>query len=256
LITPKEVAPIRHAEKVALVTGSASGIGAATCARLLDEGATVVGCDISTQAPAWSQDGGTFVGGLDVTNQADVDEVVGSTATLGAGRIDVLCNVAGIADRYLAAHEVDDETWQRVMAVNVDGPMRMSRAVLALMLEQKSGAIVNVASAAGMRGGTAGAAYTASKHAVIGLTRSIAWTYAYEGIRCNAVLPGGTHTPIVDSLEPPDSWVYRRYRAVLRQGVRMAQPDELAATISWLASSEASNVNGAMVASDGGWSAG
>ena len=105
------------------------------------------------------------------------------------GRIDVLANVAGIGDFFLPAHEVDDETWARVLAVNVTGPMLLGRRVLPLMMARKSGSIVNVSSAGGLRGGAAGCAYTTSKHALIGYTRSVAWTYRAGGHPLQRGLP-------------------------------------------------------------------
>jgi NAD(P)-dependent dehydrogenase (short-subunit alcohol dehydrogenase family) len=171
------------------------------------------------------------------------------------GRIDVLANVAGIMDWFLPAHEVDDDTWDRVMAVNVRGPMTLCRKVLPGMMERKSGAIVNVGSAASQGGGSAGVAYTASKHALLGLTRSIAWTYRAEGIRCNIICPGGVATNIISTATPRSQWGLERVSAFHALGVRTADPDEVAALISWLASDEASNVNGAVVTVDAGWTA-
>lgn len=170
--------------------------------------------------------------------------------------MDILANVAGIMDWFLPAHEVDDATWAHVMDVNVTGLMRLSRRVLPQMMQQRSGAIANVASVGGFRGGAAGVAYTTSKHAVIGLTRSTAWTYQTEGIRCNAVCPGGVVTNIGTTAVPRSEWGMRRLQKIHALGERMAEPDEIATLLSWLCSSEASNVNGAIVAADGGWTAG
>jgi NAD(P)-dependent dehydrogenase (short-subunit alcohol dehydrogenase family) len=141
------------------------------------------------------------------------------------------------------------------MAVNVDGPMRLSRAALARFLAHGSGCIVNVCSQASIRGGTAGFAYTTSKHALLGQTRSIAWMYAGESIRCNAVLPGGVDTNIASTLTNPSSWALERIGPIIGM-TKVAPPDQIAAVISWLASDEAANVNGAAVTSDGGWAVG
>lgn len=135
-------------------------------------------------------------------------------------------------DWFLPADEIDDETWDRVMAVDATGPFKLCRAVLPSMRQRGSGAIVNAGSAASVRGGTAGVAYTMSKHAVLGLTRSIAWVYATLGIRCNVVLPGGVETNIGTT-------------AV-----------EIASLVSWLGSDEASNINSAVIDDDGGWRSG
>lgn len=245
----------RHDARVCLVTGAASGIGRATALRLAAEGAIVVGCDIRPLSSDGERARLFDFLHVDVTDQRSVDSMV-ATVLGRHGRVDVLANVAGVMDGYLTVHEIDDATWKQVMGVNIDGPFRLARAVLPSMLESKSGAIVNVASIAALRAGTSGAAYTVSKHALLGLTRAIAWTYAYEGIRCNAVLPGGTETPIVETLEPRSALGERRSKQVLRLGIRMADPGEIASAVSWLASPEASFINGAAVTADGGWNAG
>jgi len=124
------------------------------------------------------------------------------------------------------------------------------------MMERKSGCIVNVASIGGFKGGAAGVAYTASKHAIIGYTRNVAWTYQAEGIRCNAVCPGSVETNIGVTAAPRAEWDLARLTKIHATAGRTAKPDEVAALISWLASAEASNVNGAIITADNGWSAG
>lgn len=248
----------RHTGKVALITGAGSGIGRATAVRLAQEGAQVVGCDlneaglVATLEAIKSAGKNALMLAGDITKQADVDRVVDET--LGAhGQIDILGNVAGIMDWFLPAHEVDDETWNRVMAVNVTGPMILSRKVLPAMMARSSGAIVNIASVGGLGGGAAGAAYTTSKHAIIGLTRSISWTYGTEGIRCNAICPGGVDTNIGTTARPRSQWGMDKLAPWQKLGRASVAPDEIAALLSWLASDEAKNVNGAVVTSDGGW---
>jgi NAD(P)-dependent dehydrogenase (short-subunit alcohol dehydrogenase family) len=128
----------------------------------------------------------------DVATGDGVAAVVASTS----GRVDALANVAGIMDAFLPPAEIDDQTWERVFAVNVTSMMRLTRAVLPIMLEAGGGAIVNVSSEASLRCSAAGVAYTASKHAVNGLTKSTAFFYQSRGIRANAVVPGGVLTNI------------------------------------------------------------
>jgi NAD(P)-dependent dehydrogenase (short-subunit alcohol dehydrogenase family) len=251
----------RHEGHVAIVTGAGSGIGQATALRLAREGAAVIGCDINqagldqTLEQITDENGQAEVLLVDVTAQQDVDRLVESVLSRH-GRVDLLANIAGIMDWFLPAHEVDDETWSRVMDVNVTALMRLSRRVLPAMMERHAGSIVNIASVGGLGGGAAGIAYTTSKHAVIGLTRSIAWTYQTEGIRCNAVCPGGVATNIGTTAVPRSQWGYERLQKVHALGERMAASDEIATLVSWLACDEASNVNGAIITADGGWTAG
>jgi NAD(P)-dependent dehydrogenase (short-subunit alcohol dehydrogenase family) len=251
----------RHSGRIAIVTGAGNGIGRATALRLAHEGAAVTGCDISDEA--LRQSGEVFAAAgvevalqkTDITAQDEVDALVAGVLA-SHGRVDILANVAGIMDWFLPAHEIDDETWRRVMGVNVDAIMRLCRAVLPGMMERKAGAIVNISSFGGLHGGAAGFSYTASKHAVVGMTRSIAWTYREEGIRCNAICPGSVETNIGTTAIPRSMWGFERLAKVHAAAAAPAQPDRIAALLSWLASDEASNVNGAIVADDGGWAAG
>lgn len=251
----------RHATKVAIVTGAGSGIGLATLVRLAREGATVVASDIDPgrlENPLGIvRAAGAEATGIlaDIGLQADVDRLVDETLRRH-GRVDILVNNAGINDNFLPAHAVDDATWDRVMTVNVRGPLLLCRRVLPGMVERHAGAIINVASVGGLKGGTSGVAYTASKHALVGMSRSIAWYYASDGIRCNAVCPGGVQTNIGATSVPRDPVHLERLGPIHAAGRRMAEPDEVATLISWLASDEASNVNGAVIPVDGGWSAG
>jgi NAD(P)-dependent dehydrogenase (short-subunit alcohol dehydrogenase family) len=148
-----------------------------------------------------------------------------------------------------------DDVWDRVLAVNLTAPMRLSRAVLPGMVEAGRGSIVTVASEASLRAGASGTAYTASKHGVLGLVRSTAFFYGPKGIRANAVLPGPVETGIGASSAPQVQWAMERAMAALAAMPATAQPDEIAAAVSWLASDEASNINGAVLTADGGWSA-
>ncbi|MDQ7907794.1 SDR family oxidoreductase [Phytohabitans sp. ZYX-F-186] len=248
----------RYEGRVALVTGAASGIGRAVALRLAAEGAWVLGCDVDADALAETgkliadAGGQSTMAVADVSAQADVDRIVG---LLPDGRIDLLANVAGIMDFFLPVTEVDDATWERVMAVNVTGPMRLSRAVLPLMRAAGGGAIVNVSSIGGLTGAVAGTAYVTSKHALVGMTRSIAALYGADGIRANAVCPGGVATNIGRSAVPKVAWAYERLEKAFARTTRTAQPDEIATLVCWLGSDEAVNVNGAVVASDGGFTA-
>ena len=250
----ERIVPGRFAGRTMIVTGAGAGIGRAVALRAAHEGARVVATDVSEERLRDLRDSHADLGLAivvgDVGEEADVARIVAAAE----GRADALVNNAGIMDRFAPVHEVDDATWTRVMRVNVDGVMRMSRAVVPLMLAARSGAIVNVSSEAGLRGSAAGVAYTASKHAVIGITRASAVIYGPQGIRVNAVAPGATRTSIVAEWGSP--MAQGRLGPLMQANVGgVAEPEELAAVITWLASDDASNVNGAILPSDGGWSA-
>jgi NAD(P)-dependent dehydrogenase (short-subunit alcohol dehydrogenase family) len=218
--------------RTAIVTGAGSGIGRASALRFAREGARVIAADVSAER----------LDGL-VAEEPDLDlvPVVGDVTTEDM-------------DGFLPAAEVDDRTWDLVFAVNVTAVMRLTRAVLPLMVEAGKGAIVNIASEAALRGSAAGLAYTASKHAVAGMTKNTAVLYAGQGIRVNAVAPGATNTAIE---APMRSELTGRVLGPIMQTIVPApvEADEMANSVIWLASDQASNVNGVILASDGGWSA-
>lgn len=236
------------------MTGAGSGIGRATTLRLAREGARVVAADISearlkelvTENP--SADLIPVV--ADIATKDGVREIV----TAAGGRVDALANVAGIMDDFLPPAEMDDKTWDRVFAVNATAPMRLTRAVLPLMLAAGQGAIVNVSSEASLRASCSGVAYAASKQAVNALTTSTAFFYRGQGIRANAVVLG----PVATNIEA--SFRSQHAAAVLGPLMRVMVPtpataEQLAATITYLLSDDASNVNGVLLPCDGGWSA-
>lgn len=246
--------PGRFAGRVAVVTGAGSGIGRATAVRLAREGARVVAVELVAQRldalVAENGDLDLVAVAADVTTTEGVDAVVAAAGP----RVDALANVAGIMDGFLPPAEIDDATWDRVMAVNLTAPMRLSRAVLPGMIEAGGGAIVNVTSEAALRGSAAGAAYTASKHGLVGLTKNTAIMHRAQGVRCNAVAPG----PVLTGIEAP--MLSQQAAGVVGPILQVVltapvQPEEIAASICWLLSDESANVNGVVMASDGGWSA-
>lgn len=244
----------RFAGKTTVVTGAGSGIGRATAVRLAGEGARVIATDVLAErlddlkAALPAADVTTVAG--DIADARTIQGVVEACE----GRVDGLANVAGIMDGFLPVAELDDATWERVIRVNVTAPMLMMRAALPLMLAGGSGAIVNVASEAALRGSAAGAAYTASKHAVVGLTKNTAFIYGPQGIRANAVAPGAVATNIEASIRS-ELAAGRAFPVMQAIGAPVAEAERLAAAITWLLSDDSLNVNGAILPSDGGWSA-
>jgi NAD(P)-dependent dehydrogenase (short-subunit alcohol dehydrogenase family) len=253
--------PARHQGTAAIVTGAGGGIGRATALRLAADGAAVVACDVDAEGVGGVvseiRAGGGTASGLtvDVTRQSDVDAALAEAQRLGP--VAILANVAGIADFFLPVGELDDDTWERIIAVNLTGTMRCTRAVVPLMEQLGRGAIVNISSVAGLGGGGGGSAYTASKHGVIGLAKSVAFLYGPNGIRCNAVCPGGVNTTIAQtSGYPKVPWAGERLGVSFARAHRLAEPEEIAGLISFLVSDEGANINGAVIASDGGWMSG
>lgn len=242
--------------KVALITGAGSGIGKATAELFAAEGAKVVASDISVPRLADLKNeveaaGGTIITLVGDVSKRDDDEKMVEAAIATYGTIDIVVNNAGIMDDFVPLADLEDSLWERVMGVNLDGPMYIIRKALQTMLEKGSGSIVNVASVGGLFGGRSGVSYTASKHAVIGLTRSVAYHYAKKGIRCNAVCPGGVATNI--EIKQPNPLGYERLQTTFPTVTRQADAKELANAILFLASDEASFVNGDIMVVDGGW---
>ncbi|MFI6035832.1 SDR family NAD(P)-dependent oxidoreductase [Streptomyces sp. NPDC051315] len=241
-----------------IVTGAGSGIGRAAALGFAAEGARVLVADLNAEGARAVVDeieraGGTAVAVPgDLSERAVVDEVA-ATAVEGFGGVDVLVNNAGIMDRMSALADVSDAEWERVIRVNLTAPFLLTRAVLPHMLAAGRGAIVNTASEAGLRGSAAGAAYTASKHGVVGLTKSLAVMYRGKGIRANAIAPGGTRTGIVVDVEQGTHGPAALGPHFVNVG-RLAEPEEQAAAIVFLASDAASDINGVILPVDDGWS--
>jgi NAD(P)-dependent dehydrogenase (short-subunit alcohol dehydrogenase family) len=244
---------------VVLVTGAGSGIGRAIAGAFAAQGDAVVAVDIdgdaaaATMEPIVAQGGSGLVVPADIASPTDVDRTI--AATLDAyGRIDVLCNNAGIMDSS-AVDETSLEWWDRVLAVNLTGPFLLCRGALAPMLAQASGVIINVSSLAGLVGGRAGAAYTASKHALVGLTRNIAWTYLEKGIRANAICPGAisTNTMATDTGSSHTGLGYERFSRAVATNPRVGEPSDVAGLATFLASDAAGFITGEAIAVDGGW---
>jgi NAD(P)-dependent dehydrogenase (short-subunit alcohol dehydrogenase family) len=248
----EKTTPDRFKGKTVIVTGAGSGIGRATASRIGREGGRVIAVDISKERLdefVEEQKKSTVIA---VAGDITADATIAAIVKAAGSRIDGLANVAGIMDNMTPVHEVSDDVWHRVFRINVEGTMKLMRAVVPSMLAQASGSIVNIASEAALRGSAAGAAYTASKHAVAGLTKSSAFMYGPSGIRVNAVAPG----PTITNIEATFGSELGSERVQLAMSVMPdpAEAEALAASITFLLSDDGVNVNGVILPSDGGWS--
>jgi NAD(P)-dependent dehydrogenase (short-subunit alcohol dehydrogenase family) len=246
--------------KVAVVTGAGSGMGKEIAVLFAKEGAKVVVADLNEQSAqatvALIEAGnGTAVAvAANVAKEDDVRNMI-DTAVEKYGTLDILVNNAGIMDGMVPAHELTDEAWERVFAVNATGPMRAIRKALPLFMAKGKGSIVNIASVGGLYGSRAGAAYTSSKHAVVGLTKNVGYQYAKLGIRCNAIAPGGVKTNIGAGSSAPNEFGMEKAMAGMGINPRVGEPAEIAAVALFLASDESGFVNGTVITADAGWTA-
>lgn len=249
--------PKSFAGRSVLVTGAASGMGAATVRLFAEAGADVTLVDLNRQAASAlaAEVGAAEPVTGDVSDPAFCVQAVES-AVQRLGRLDVLVNCAGTIVRADALQTSDDE-WMRVMNVNTGGTFYMCRAALRYMKEQRSGAIINFGSIWGSVGGKGHVAYCASKGAVHQLTRAMALDHARDGIRINAVCPGEVDTPMLRSQRArpvTDADLQAMADQVVPMG-RLAQPEEIARVVLFLASEAASYMTGALVPVDAGYTA-
>ena len=248
----------RFTGKVALVTGAASGMGQATAIRLAAEGASVACTDVNAEGAQQTVDtitqaGGTAMGfGQDVTQEEQCQAAVAKTVA-EYGKLDILCNIAGLGGLKPFLDETS-ENWNLTMAVNVNGPFYMCQAAIPHLLEQK-GKILNVCSTAGVKGQAYMSAYVSSKHALAGLTKTLALEFGRQGLRTNAVCPGSTMTPFLQNFQLPEGI---ELDLIGRSSLLpdFASPEDMASMICYAVSDEAHFVNGAMLAVDGGTVAG
>ena len=237
-----------------VITGAASGVGQASARRIAREGGIVTCLDIADGGGAATlelirADGSTATAiECDVADPAQVDRAIGAAA--GAGGIDVLINCAGTGS-YQRFHEVTPAELQRVMAVNFYGPFHTCHAALNPLLESR-GCVVNIVSAAAVRGSAYLTTYSATKGALLAFTKSLAVEYGPQGLRANAVSPGAINTPLLRLFTPPadaDPHLMHRSHGLLG---RMSTADEIAGTVTFLASPDANHITGANVLVDAG----
>jgi NAD(P)-dependent dehydrogenase (short-subunit alcohol dehydrogenase family) len=241
-------------DKVVLITGAASGIGRASAGVFAREGAKVMLSDVDeavgklVAAQVRSEGGETFFRPADVTDETSVRDLIAATVDIW-GRLDAAHNNAGVVGAIGALHDVAVEDWRRVLEVNLTGVFLCMKHELPVMQKAGRGAIVNTASAAGVVGSPALAAYTASKHGVLGLTKTAAIENARSGVRVNAILPGAVDTPMLRTIMGTSEEAERMVRAG-QPGGRFATPEEIAEAAVWLCSDRASFVSGASLAVD------
>jgi len=244
---------------VALVTGAGSGIGRATAIAFACHGARVVVSDVNERGghetvEMIQKDGGeTRFIGCDVSKSDQVRILIAQTIS-AYGRLDHAFNNAGIEGTPAPLLESTDENWNRTIAVNLSAVYACMKEEILVMLRQGGGNIVNCSSIAGIRGFSKMGAYTASKHAVIGLTKSAAIDYASSKIRINAICPGVIHTPMIDRVTHQDPKIEAGYAAGAPMN-RMGNPEEIADAVLWLCNPGAAFVTGAEIVVDGGWCA-
>jgi len=246
--------------RVVVLTGGAAGLGRAAALTLARHGAFIGILDKSAKGieavvgEIEAAGGKAWGAAADITDEQAVDRAISQLVERWSN-IDVLINCAGIFDGLRPAASTSNELWNRVIAVNLTAAFVMTRAVLPYMTRAGRGSIINVASEAGLRGGCGGAAYVASKHGLVGLTRSVAWSYRTSGIRCNAVCPGAIgETDIMNdsAIDPADAEIFLPVMSLATEG----RPQSIADAVLFLASDLSAFVNGVMLPVDGGWSAG
>lgn len=249
---------MRFVGKTAIVTGAASGIGLAVARQLAGDGARLLLAD-------WNADGlgeaRALVGEPATSHRIDVSDAAACAELIDAaieqtGRIDILCNIAGVLD-FAPLAELTPDRWLRSMNVNLGGAYYLSRCAMPYLVAAK-GCIVNMSSAAGLVGVPYQAANTASKHGLIGLTKSLALEFANDGVRVNAVCPTGVNTAMLSGLQPPqnvDRQAVARSAPWLNHSA-LCEPEDVAETVAFLASDQARMITGTAVPVDGGQTAG
>jgi 3-oxoacyl-[acyl-carrier protein] reductase len=240
--------------RIALITGAASGIGRAQALLFAREGAAVVAADLNGDGAEQVVSEIQAAGGtglavkMDVSDEQSVRAAV-ETAVARFGRIDILSNTAGTFDHYRQTLDTPRELWDKLLAVNLTSLYLVTNAVLPIMLANGGGKVVSIASGAGLMGGGGGAAYTSTKHAVIGYTRQLAAGYGKQGIRANAIAPGLIDTPMVADVshtEETTAWLANQ------PGGRLGRPEDIANAALFLVSDESDYIHAVTLPVDGG----
>ncbi|MDR0264742.1 MAG: glucose 1-dehydrogenase [Sphingobacterium sp.] len=247
--------------KVAVITGAGSGMGKQIALQFAEEGAKIVAVDIDTERLeklesdiiAMGGDVSTFLG--NVAKTEDVKAMI-DMAVAEYGTLDILVNNAGIMDSFEPVGEVDDSQFDRIMKINVEGPLKAMRKAMSIFLPKNEGNIINICSVGGLHAGRAGASYTTSKFALVGLTKNTGYLYSKSGIRCNGIAPGDISTNINDNIDLTKITEITKDRilAGVPLSPHSASPDVIAKAALFLASDDSSFINGEILVVDGGWS--
>jgi len=247
--------------KVAVVTGGASGMGKAIVELFVKEGAKVVCADYNIEGAQKVVDALNYEDEqVAIAIQADVsdqkqNEAMIDQAIESFGQLDILVNNAGIMDGFEPVSRTAVERFKHILEVNTYSVFYSMRKAIPIFKEQGHGVIINNASIAGLVGGHAGASYTASKHAIIGLTKNTGFSYANKNIRCNAIGTGGVNTNIGSTMGTIDPEAYGYIEAGNPGNIRLAESEEIAQVALFLASDDSSFINGSVVTADGGLTA-
>lgn len=248
---------MRFEGKNVVVTGASSGMGWAIALAFAREGANVVAvARRKERLEQLAQEAESLPGRIaaypgDISLQS-VNEGMIDFAVEQFGSVDVLVNNAGVMDEFVPVGELTNELWEKILRVNLDGPMYAMRKAVQVMLRQNGGVIVNIASIGGIRGCRAGAAYTASKHALVGLTENTAYMYAGKNIRCNVLCPGGVETEVMNSQTNISQFGMGRIMAGLDRSIHAGKAEDIAEGVLYMAGDESRFMNGATLVLDGG----
>ena len=252
--------PILEGETAA-ITGAGSGIGKCIVQRFLEAGASCMAADMNADSLAALKEEFSEYGDKLATTVANVSDVEQVEAMVDQtvktfGKMDIIINNAGIMDNLTPSAEMDDDIWDRLMKVNLNSVMYGTLKAVRYFLEHRTGGVIlNTASLSGLCAGRGGCAYTASKFAVVGLTKNVAFMYGDAGIRCNAICPGNTQTNIGVGMRQPSKLGMTKATTGYAGATRSGTPEEIAAAALFLASSQAIFINGETLTIDGGWSA-
>ena len=248
-------------DKVAVITGAGSGIGKASVDLFTKMGAKVIAADIKVElvealkTEFADRADKIYPFKVNVANRAEVEAMVDYAVSI-CGKMDIIFNNAGIMDGMMPVAEVEDDLWNRVISVNTNSVLYACRKAVKYFMDNNiKGVIINTASLGGLQGGRAGFAYTASKYAVVGMTKNIAFMYSDTGIRCNAICPGAVMTNIGLGSQSPSPRGTQKMQVGMPLCTSFADPYQLANVALFLASDASSFVNGTAITADGGWSA-